>query len=288
MNQHIGTAGVIFLIAALTCGAASKSNVSNSTAPFPSSSNRLKRNEPVAGNLKVYIKYGHGLPDRDSIFAGKSDPYVSVTAVDNRGGRRTLTTNHIQGDHSPHWYQWLYFGARSNWHHLDMSVWDNDVGSDDRLTDTQQFHLSAGYHRHLRHCSGNCAVYFDYNLITGAIIGRLRIWVRYGHSLPDRDGWLAGDSDPYVKMVAYNRNGHSSSLQTSHRQGDESPEWNQWLDFGVDSWSSFSVQVYDRDPGRDDSLSNIQRYHINSHISRTSVIMNCHSGYIVFDYYYQP
>ena len=285
--QYIGYAGII-LIAVLTCGAASESNLSNSTAPFPSSASRMKRNNPIAGDLQVYIKYGYGLPDRDGLFAGKSDPYVSVTAVDDAGGRRTLTTRHIQGDHSPHWYQWLYFGARSNWHHLDMSVWDRDSGADDRLTATQQFHLSAGYHSSLRHCSGNCAVYFDYNLVTGVISGRLRIYVRYGHSLPDRDGWLAGDSDPYVKVVAYTRNGHPTTLQTSHRQGDESPEWNQWLDFGVDSWSRFSVQVYDRDPGSDDSLSNTRNYYLSSHTSRTRNTMNCHSGYIVFDYYFQP
>lgn len=37
----------------------------------------------VPGILKVYVKYGRGLPDRDGLFAGDSDPYVKVKAVDD-------------------------------------------------------------------------------------------------------------------------------------------------------------------------------------------------------------
>ena len=204
-----------------------------------------------------------------------------------------------------------------------MSVWDSDIGADDRLTSTQTFHISRGYHQHLRHCTGSCAVYFDYNLIPDGndcspnpcmrgtcsdlisayrcncpsgysgtwcehISGRLLIFVRYGHSLPDRDGWLAGDSDPYVQVTAYSRTGRTSTLRTSHRQGDESPEWNQWLDFGTSSWSRFSVRVYDRDVGSDDSLSSTRTYYFGSHTSRTYNTMHCDTGYIVFDYFFQP
>lgn len=118
--------------------------------------------------------------------------------------------------------------------------------------------------------------------------GRLRIYARYGSGLPDRDGWLAGDSDPYVKVTAYRQSGGSSTLRTGHDQGDESPEWYQWLDFGVDSWIRFAVKVYDRDPGSDDSLSSTTTYYLNGHVSRTNVRKNCDSGYIIFDYQYQP
>ena len=110
--------------------------------------------------------------------------------------------------------------------------------------------------------------------------GRLRIFARYGSGLPDRDGWLAGDSDPYIRVIAYTSGGGSRSLRTGEDRGDESPEWNQWLDFGVDSWSRFTVQVYDEDVGSDDSLSSVSTYYVSSHITRTYVRKNCDSGYI--------
>ena len=115
------------------------------------------------------------------------------------------------------------------------------------------------------------------------VTGRLRLYVRYGSDLPDED-WFAGDSDPYVKVVAYDSDGNSRSRQTSYKQGDESPTWNQWLTFGTDTWTNFSVKVYDSDIGSDDSLSSWVPYNLNSHISRNNVRMYCNRGYIIFDY----
>lgn len=157
--QLIGVVAVILTLSftVLTCGAASN----NTTVPFPSS-DRFKRNAPVAGNLRVYAIYAVGLPDRDGFLAGRSDPYVSVTAYDDRGGRLTRRTRHIQGDHSPHWYQWLYFGTRSDWHHFYMSVWDSDLDADDRLTRTHRVNVRAGYHRSYYGCGSGCVVYYDY------------------------------------------------------------------------------------------------------------------------------
>ena len=82
--------------------------------------------------------------------------------------------------------------------------------------------------------------------------------------LPDRDGWFNGDSDPYVRVIAYNSSGSPRSLRTGDDAGNESPEWNQWLDFGVDSWSRFTVQVYDEDSGSDDSLSSVSTYYLST------------------------
>lgn len=278
------------------------------------------------GILKVYIRYGRSLPDRDGLFAGDSDPYVKVTAVDDRRRRSTQNTQHIQGNENPNWYRWLDFGGRISWEYFEMSVWDSDIRSDDRLTATQEFSISPGLHTYVRHCGdASCSayVYFDYNLIldgnecspnpcvrgtcTDLISsyrcncpsgysgtrceerrGRLRIYARYGSGLPDRDGWGAGDSDPYVKVTAYRLSGGTTTLRTRHDQGDESPEWNQWLDFGVDSWTRFTVRVYDADVGSDDSLSSTSTYYLNNHISRTYVRKNCDSGYIYFDYHFQP
>ena len=155
--QHIKTAAIIILFAVWTCRAAP----SNTSAPFPSSTDWLKRAAPVASNLRVFVRYGVGLRDRDGPFAGKSDPYVKVKAHDSSGGLVTKKTRHEQGNHSPVWNSWLNFGTRSNWHHIKISVWDRDIGRDDRLTSSQVFHLTSGHHRYLVHC---CTVYFDYIL----------------------------------------------------------------------------------------------------------------------------
>ena len=161
--QLIGIAAVILMCTVLTFGAASNNTgKANYTVPFPSS-NRIKRNVPVSGNLRVFARYAVGLPDRDS-WAGRSDPYMSVTAYDDYGRRVTLRTRHIQGDHSPHWYQWLNFGTRSNWHHFDMSVWDSDLGADDRLTHTHTVNIRPGYHTRGYTCGSGCAVYYDYTI----------------------------------------------------------------------------------------------------------------------------
>ena len=118
------------------------------------------------------------------------------------------------------------------------------------------------------------------------LTGRLRIYARYGSGLPDRDGWFAGDSDPYVRVIAYNHNGYSVSLRTHTDRGDESPEWYQWLDFGVNTWRSFTVQVFDDDFGSDDTLSDISTQSFAQHVSRTYQRKNCHSGYIYYDYFF--
>ena len=119
------------------------------------------------------------------------------------------------------------------------------------------------------------------------VTGTLKIYVRNGVGLPDRDGLHAGNSDPYVKVTAYRQSGDPVTLNTDHDQGDESPEWYEWLNFGNDYWTHFTVNVYDRDVGGDDSLSGMSTYNLNGYITGTYVTMNCDSGYITFDYYFQ-
>ena len=101
----------------------------------------------------------------------------------------------------------------------------------------------------------------------------INFYAHYGTELPDRDsGLFAGHSDPYVRVVAYRSRGSSKSLQTSQHTNNGSPEWNQWLDFGVDRWTRFTVQVYDEDSTRDHSLSSVSTYHLSSHTTRTNVL----------------
>lgn len=114
--------------------------------------------------------------------------------------------------------------------------------------------------------------------------GRLRFYVRYGSGLPDEDGWF-NDSDPYVKIIAYDHDGNYYTKETSVDGGDESPEWNQWLDFGTDTWTRFSLRVYDDDWDSDDALSSWRTVYISPG-SHTYLTHSCYSGYIKYDYYF--
>nr|CAC84907.1 perforin-like protein [Suberites domuncula] len=116
--------------------------------------------------------------------------------------------------------------------------------------------------------------------------GRLTFYARYGHGLPDEDGWW-NDSDPYMEIIAYYRGG-SIRHTTSTRNGDHSPVWHQNIDFGRRDWTRFTVRVWDSDNNADDALSSTGTYGLSSHTSNTMVKMNCYSGYVYFDYHFQP
>ena len=106
----------------------------------------------VPGIMKVYVKYGRRLPDSGGWFAGDSDPYVRVTAVDDRSQQTTQQTQYIQGNENPNWYRWLNFGGRISWQYFEMSTWDADWFFDDRMLDDQAFTVSSGYHSNIHNC----------------------------------------------------------------------------------------------------------------------------------------
>ena len=121
--------------------------------------------------------------------------------------------------------------------------------------------------------------------------GCLSIIIKYARGLDDKDGFLAGDSDPYVRVTAYSISGHSASTKTRHIQGDESPDWNHRFNAGCGrNWNRFFFKVYDRDVGSDDSLSSGQYVYLTSlscppsYSYRVDLVGG--SGYIVFDIFY--
>ena len=122
-------------------------------------------------------------------------------------------------------------------------------------------------------------------------IGWLNVYVRTGHNLPDKDPWPAGNSDPYVIVVAYDNYGHSVTRHTRHIGGNHNPTWNQWLHFGRRIWTRFTVQVYDNDgflTGNDDPMSGVGTYDLHWHTAGTSATMICYRGHIVFNYEFKP
>ena len=90
--------------------------------------------------LEVTVKYGRNIPDRDRLWgAGESDPYVRVTAYKCNGEKKKETSTK-SNDEDPDWNVTLYFG-RDSWKKFVVSVWDEDVGFDDRLSDDNQMNL---------------------------------------------------------------------------------------------------------------------------------------------------
>ena len=90
--------------------------------------------------LKVTVKYGRNIPDRDRLWgAGESDPYVRVTAYKCDGERKKETSTK-SNDEDPDWNETLNFG-RDSWKKFVVSVWDKDVAFDDRLSNDKQMNL---------------------------------------------------------------------------------------------------------------------------------------------------
>jgi hypothetical protein len=98
----------------------------------------------------------------------------------------------------------------------------------------------------------------------------MTIYADYGRNLRDRDFWPNGDSDPYTDW------------------NDEYPDWEERIDFGVDTWRKFKVSVWDEDYFSDDRLSSTYTWYLPSSRSKsaTGVRSEAYEGYVVFNYTY--
>lgn len=218
------------------------------------------------------------------------DPYVTVSALisDNT---HTKSTNHISGAVAPTWDTVLNFGCQ-NWESfLILQIWDSDIFYDDKMSTKQKIVLSSGNHldnRHNAYDSGH--MIFDYNFTldvdecatapcqNGAtcmcwiylsvhfflyrgtncehLYGDLHIQARRGYNLPDEDGWWHwwDSSDPYMRVIAIDADGNEVTRRSEYVWGNQSPVWNEGLEFGSRMWKSFKVQVFDSDINADDPL----------------------------------
>ena len=118
--------------------------------------------------------------------------------------------------------------------------------------------------------------------------GRLHIFARRGQHLRDRDGMRARLSDPYLEVTAFNHHGGRKTLYTRVIQNSLNPVWNEWMDFGENEWSWFTVQVWEEDHAYYEWLSYAYTYPLLSHITRRRKKMKGFQGFIEFDYYFQP
>ena len=117
----------------------------------------------------------------------------------------------------------------------------------------------------------------------GVLSGNLKIYARYGQDLPDKDG-LWNDSDPYLEIIAIDRNGYHVRKATSNISGNLNPVWNEWVEFETHEWAKFSITVYDSDSNADDPMSDRYTWTLVSHGYYADRRLDCYSGYIIFDY----
>ena len=270
--------------------------------------------------LKVKILFARNLVDTDTIW-NRPDPYVRIEAIQSNAITQTRNSRVISGSTNPTWNQWIDYGCQ-RWNSMIIQVMDDDIWSDDIMSDRQLWHVYSGIHFNLRQAAhGSGYLMFDYNLIvdgnecspnlcqnrgscvdrctgytchcrhgyTGTncqyFAGYLRVTARYGRNLPDEDGWW-NDSDPYMEFIAVDVFGNSVRRTTRHLQGDHNPNWNQILYFGYRAWRSLRVKVYDSDFNSDDALSNQQTFWLSSLRTLSNLRHNCHRGYTIFDYSY--
>ena len=281
----------------------------------------------IRGRLRVYIRYARNLPDTDPIFnkpdpyvrisAVSSSGGQWIKRTSSKSGTTNPTFNQVVefGGNT-----WQFFRIRV-WD-SDGRL----TGKDDPMTQSQTIPIRSGSNANLIHCaSTSCRGFlrFDYTLIPdrtecspnpcrngGTCIERiaaftcrcrsgyggkrcefrrrsLQVFARLGRNLPDKDGFLKGKSDPYVRFTARDSDGNNVVRSTRRIKGNHNPVWNQRITFPVDTWRSLQVQVFDSDLGRDDALSRAQTFSItpgpHRYIRHCALTSRC-SGYILFDY----
>jgi hypothetical protein len=103
--------------------------------------------ENYKGQLKVKGS-ASGLTDRDAWAAGQSDPYMDVTARDEKGSPPTkIRTPHRGGTNNPTWGDYLVFNENT-WKNITIDIWDYD-GKDrkaDELCNNKVITLKPGTH----------------------------------------------------------------------------------------------------------------------------------------------
>ena len=266
----------------------------------------------VAGDLTLRILRAQNIPSVD-------DPYVRVTAYDDKGQSQTMTTAYFNNTANPVWNTNLVFGRRNNWQYINVSIWDHDTppNRDDLLTRFETFSINSGRYE-LNHCNDvncrenmsfvmtlkeTCKCYNKGLCLSGTkctcangyggpncqyVRGKLRISVSNANNLvnSDNDGTA---SDPYVVVQAYDHNGAITIQRTKVISNNQNPVWNEDLSFLNDQeneWSWFTLQVFDSDQqSSSDRLSYANTYVLDStnrQITQTQEAIR--GGTVMFSY----
>ena len=104
-----------------------------------------------------------------------------------------------------------------------------------------------------------------------------------GHatSLPDYDDWTAGNSDPYMEVIATDVNGYTETKTTPVIGGTSNAYWDDYLEFSQRTWEELQVNIWDYDGAnrKPDRLCLLERIPVNVLIYEVnSRQIYCYSG----------
>ena len=117
--------------------------------PLQDDSENAIAEECVGSNIygRLEIKgSATNLADLDEWTAGQSDPYMEVTATDEKGGTKTLKTSTQGGTNNPTWNDNLVFENTVSWKKITIRIMDDDGSGrqPDPLCPTQEIDLKTG------------------------------------------------------------------------------------------------------------------------------------------------
>jgi len=93
--------------------------------------------------------------------------------------------------------------------------------------------------------------------------GNLKVTIVEAKNLKDED--TIGKGDPFVKLILDDNNSQS----TKAKKGELNPVYNETFNFNIDGQKGLKVEVWDKDPGKDDLIG-------KSDISLSSVFSTGH------------
>jgi Ca2+-dependent lipid-binding protein len=106
-------------------------------------------------------------------------------------------------------------------------------------------------------------------------------------NLEDRDGWTAGQSDPYMKIVAEDVRGRMHTKKTPVRHNTNNAFWYDYVEFLYNTWTKVTVSLWDYD-GHDrepDPLCPAKELNLEgSNFLDREVIVYCYPGIEVIQY----
>lgn len=120
------------------------------------------------------------------------------------------------------------------------------------------------------------------------ITGNLLVYAYRGYNLLNSDG-KDNKSDPYLYLVAHDKDGNSKHIRSTSVTDNDNPRWYQLLYFGYGHWKTFDVSIWDEDEGADDSLSDVSTYHLPSYYTSRSYVKKSgyNGGYVYFNYHFR-
>ena len=117
----------------------------------------------IFGTLRVHVLRATNLPDTDGLFSGDPDPFTTVTAIQGANLTSiTRNTRRIGGTENPVWNEDLSFGC-GQWRFIEVSVWDNDSGSEDELMPVRRFPVcnTEGGRCSITYVNAGATLFFD-------------------------------------------------------------------------------------------------------------------------------